>query len=181
MVRHNLIIAHVACALASQMGWNSEQTYQKIATAALLHDMALPRLDQDEEVWLMGVGGEKMSENLDQEMKSFLQHPIECSEMVRRHKSIAPDTDKIILEHHELPDGLGFPRGLSAHQISPLGAVFIFSHAIAAILIHEKDPRNWSMSLLKDRLSQDRWMNGHFKKAWQALEMTNLFGEPSGR
>ncbi|MBY0518253.1 MAG: HD domain-containing protein [Bacteriovoracaceae bacterium] len=175
MVRHNLIITHVACAIASELGWISEQTFIKIATASMLHDMALPRLDQDEEIWMMSVQGERMREGLDKEMKDFLQHPIEGAQQIRRHKSIPPDTDKIILEHHEMPDGTGFPRALSASQISPLGAVFILSHAIATILIHEGDPAKWKMSTLKQKLVEERWQVGHFKKAWQAFEKTELF------
>lgn len=175
MVRHSLMITHIACGIATQLGWTSEQTYIKIATAALLHDMTLPRLDQDEEVWLMSASGEKLREGMDQDMKAFLQHPIDGAQMIRRHKSIPPDTDKILLEHHELPDGTGFPRSLTATQISPLGSVFILSHAIATILLHEQNPKDWSLKLIKDRLGEDRWTAGHFKKAWQAMEKTEFF------
>ena len=38
-----------------------------------------------------------------------------------------------MLQHHERPDGSGYPRGLNATQISPLGALFI----IAEDLVHE--------------------------------------------
>jgi|GEM_PF-3999616 len=175
MVRHNLIITHVACAIATQLGWTSEQTYMKIATAALLHDLALPRHDQDEEVWLLSASGEKLREGMDPEMKVFLQHPIEGAQMIRRHKLIPPDTDKIILEHHELPEGGGFPRGLSAPQISPLGAVFILSHAAATVLLHEGNPSGWRMTMLLEKLTVSRWHGGHFGKAWQALEKSELF------
>jgi HD-GYP domain-containing protein (c-di-GMP phosphodiesterase class II) len=175
MVRHSLVITHVACGLATQLGWTSEQTYIKIATAALLHDMTLPRLDQDEETWMINMSHLKPNEELDQEMKQFLQHPFDGAEMVRRHKSIPPDTDKILLEHHELPDGTGFPRALTATHISPLGSVFILSHAIATILLHEQDSRLWSMEMVKDRLGEKRWDSAHFKKAMQALEKSEFF------
>lgn len=175
LVRHSLIITHVACGIATKLGWTSEQTYLKIATAALLHDMCLPRMDQDEEVWLLAATGEKLRETMDRELKEFLQHSTEASQLVRHHKGIPPDTDKIILEHHELPDGTGFPRGLIWSQISPLGSVFILAHAVATILLNEPDSKLWSLELLKDRLSEERWGHGHFKKALQALEKANLF------
>jgi hypothetical protein len=175
MVRHNLIITHVACAMATQLGWTSEQTYMKIATAALLHDLALPRHDVDEEIWLLSATGEKLKEGMDPEVKAFLQHPIEGAQMIRRHKMIPPDTDKILLEHHELPEGGGFPRGLTAPQISPLGAVFILAHASATILLQEGHPSKWRMTALLERLTASRWHGGHFGKAWQALEKSELF------
>lgn len=175
MVRHNLIITHVACAMATQLGWTSEQTYIKIATAALLHDMALPRHDVDEDVWLLSASGEKMKQGMDSEAKAFLQHPLEAAEMIRRHKLIPPDTDKIILEHHELPEGGGFPRGLTAGQISPLGALFILAHAAATILLKEGNPSTWRKATLVERLNSTRWSGGHFSKAWQALEKSELF------
>jgi HD-GYP domain-containing protein (c-di-GMP phosphodiesterase class II) len=175
MVRHNMILAHVACAIAQKLGWTSEQTYFKIVTAAILHDLALPRHDMDEDVWLVSAQGEKLREGMDPELKAFIQHPIEGSQIIRRNKLIAPDTDKILLEHHELPDGSGFPRGLSGPQISPLGAVFILAHAFSTVLLQTGGPTEWSMKVVLEKLRPDFWQTAHFKKAWQALEKCELF------
>jgi len=38
---YSVILAHVACGIASLMGWNSESTFYKLSLAAFLHDITL--------------------------------------------------------------------------------------------------------------------------------------------
>ena len=45
-----------------------------------------------------------------------------------------PDVDSIIAQHHERPDGSGFPRGLTHLRIGPLATVFIVAHDIVTYL-----------------------------------------------
>ena len=52
------------------------------------------------------------------------------SEYAKQFREIPPDVDQIIVEHHERPDGTGFPRGLFHSKVSPLSALFIIAHDI---------------------------------------------------
>lgn len=175
LVRHSMITAHIACAISTELGWTSEQTYLKLTVAALMHDVLLPSMNESEEVWLTAVAGEKQ-QNLSPEMRAFLQHPIEGAELIRRFREIPPDTDKIVLEHHELPEGSGFPRRLTASQISPLGCLFILSHTAAEVLLKlTQEKRPWALPILLERLNPERWQTGNFKKIWQNLEKTQFF------
>lgn len=176
LVRHSMITAHVACGIASQLGWTSEQTFLKLTMAALMHDILLPSLDESENVWMEALASSKDDVKNNPECKAFLQHSVEGAELLRRFKDIPPDTDKIVLEHHELPEGTGFPRGFTSSQISPLGCLFILSHQIAELLLQLKaDNIPWKHDLLLKKLAPERWQSGNFKKIWQALEKTSLF------
>jgi len=47
----------------------------------------------------------------------------------------------MLLQQKELPDGSGYPHGLSASQIAPLSALFIVSHYFVDYVIDHPD---WS-------------------------------------
>lgn len=176
LVKHSMISAHVACGIAAQLGWTSEQTYLKLTVAALMHDILMPNLDSSENVWHDALASAKGDVKNNPECRSFLQHSLEGAELLRRFRDIPPDTDKIVLEHHELPDGSGFPRGFTSSQISPLGCLFIISHHVSDLLLEFKEDKiAWDKQILIEKLVPERWQTGNFKKIWQALENTSLF------
>lgn len=176
VVRHALLTAHVACAVATQLGWTSGQTYLKLTVASLMHDTFLPNFEWAESRWAEAAAASKGKPRPPSEVKVFFQHPVDGAQLLRRFKQIPPDTDKIVLEHHELPDGSGFPRGLPGAQISPLGCLFILSHhAAEALLERFSEGERWDMERLLELLVAERWQAGNFKKVWQAFEKTPLF------
>lgn len=179
LVKHSMITSHVSCAVAAHLGWTSEQTFLKLTMAALMHDMLLPQLDVSEDVWVEAISGNRAQAAQNPEMKMFLQHPLEGAQLLRRFKDIPPDTDKIVLEHHERPEGDGFPRGLSGMQISPLGCLFIVAHSAAEVMLREPFNVRWRMSDLIQAMLPERWQSGNFKKIWQSFEKTDLFGARS--
>lgn len=44
-------------------------------------------------------------------------HPITGAELLARHKGISHAAMDMVRDHHERPDGCGFPRGIKAHEI----------------------------------------------------------------
>ncbi len=109
---HISLLALISCSIAQNLGWNSESTKQKLVMAALLHDYLVD---------------ESMYENLESAENDpfYKKHPVAIAEYARTLKGLSNDVDQILLQHHEKPDGKGFPRGLTAQQISPLSALFI--------------------------------------------------------
>ncbi len=88
---------------------------------------------------------------------------------LERIQEIPPDVDLLIMQHHELPDGTGFPRHLSAKQISPLGALFIVAHELVHY-IYEKGPEFQMKDFLEANI--DRYNTGHYKKILACLLKT---------
>ena len=141
-----------------------------------MDEILLPKMDTSEDIWLEALAGTKNAGTANPEIKAFLQHSTEGAQLLRRFRDIPPDTDKIVLEHHELPEGNGFPRGLTSSQISPLGCLFIVSHHAAEKLLKmTEDKKEWSLAILLEDLAPERWQSGNFKKIWQTLEKTPLF------
>lgn len=163
---HSTLTGYLACGIASQMQWGSEATFYKLNLAAFLHDIMLSsdELAQLETIDQLEGAGARFTET---EREEFRSHPAKGAEIAKRFHEVPPDVDTILLQHHELPDGKGFPRYLNHTYIAPLAAVFIVAHDLAVFTIKAgKDYR------LGDFLEARRatYKATQFKKILQALE-----------
>lgn len=125
---HSALTGYLACAIAANHEWGSEATFQKLSLAALLHDIVLNNNDLGrcrtvDEAIKAGFS--------EKEVKDYENHPNASAQLARQLTEVPPDVDVIILQHHERPDGEGFPRRLSHSHISPLSALFIIAHDLA--------------------------------------------------
>jgi HD-GYP domain-containing protein (c-di-GMP phosphodiesterase class II) len=130
---HSMLLSYLACALGSQLEWKSDLTYQKLTLAAFLHDTSVKNHTLAT-IQNLSELSQKEKEFTPQEIKRFKEHPLISAEIARSFTEIPPDVDVIIAQHHERPDGKGFPRGLSASRITPLATVFIVAHDWASYL-----------------------------------------------
>ena len=124
LASHSTSLAYLSCGLASLLGWGSEQTFYKLTLAAFLHDLplktdALSRIPNEEELLVRG------ADFTDEERALFLNHPQEAAGLLKAMKDLPPEVATILVQHHERPDGKGFPLKLKNTQIHPLSAVFI--------------------------------------------------------
>ncbi len=128
LTTHSLMLADINIALALRLGWSSAPTFLKLTLASFLHDLpiqdnaiaSLKNLEEANRVFSIS----------SKEMFIFKQHPIQAAKYAQQFHDIPPDVDTILIQHHEMPDGSGFPRGLYHGHISPLSALFIVSHDI---------------------------------------------------
>jgi len=168
--QHALLISYIGCAILKKMKLQTESTLQKFTIASLLHDIDF----EDEELArvhdILGTEHEGIEYNTIERIKA---HPQLAAELVKEMKNLPPDVDTIILSHHELPDGSGYPRGMGALKLSPLSCIFIVTERIVE---HIWDS-NFDVSGLPGHLEslKESYMKGNFKKPFQAAQ--ELFGE----
>jgi putative nucleotidyltransferase with HDIG domain len=93
---HSSRVSRLACRLAREMGF-PEATVEKIEGGALLHDIG--KISVDTEV-LSKPG------------------PLDEDEMEMSRLELLKDSAEIVVQHHERPDGRGYPEGLKGHEIS---------------------------------------------------------------
>lgn len=119
---HVGMMSFFLCVLGNQFKWVGESEKIKLVLATLLHDYTVDtELYQDIASW-----NEKLSnEYKDNSMIRYRQHPLEAAKLVQSIPSFPMDVEQIILQHHEKPDGTGFPRAISAARISYLSTLFI--------------------------------------------------------
>ncbi len=160
---HSTLTGVIACALSSKMTWSSEATYQKLILAGFMHDLGLnnQKLAACSSIDEAEAGG-----FTEQEVKDFKKHANKASEIVQQFTEIPPDVDTIILQHHEMPDGSGFPRAIKGSYISPLASVFIVAHDVAAEYIrlgHAFNPLEYIPKAL------EKYPTSQFKKIIQLV------------
>ena len=80
---------------------------------------------------------------------------------IEAYENHPPDVDVLVVQHHERPDGSGFPSKLFAHQISPLSALFIVAHDLVSFLYDEGSHESLKDFVLRYK---EQYKIGNFKK-----------------
>lgn len=134
MPGHSIALGQIACCLAITKGWDAQETLAKLCTAAFFHDLKasrdLAKYQSLED--LQFAVQEGIITNAD--MKKYLTHPLEAAEVLRKIKELPPEVDVIVEQHHETPDGTGFPRKTGHAYISQISCLFIISHDMVSEL-----------------------------------------------
>jgi len=163
---HSTLCGYLACAIAAQMQWGSDTTFQKLTLASFLHDITL---ENQELAALTSI--EELEKGLSkftaQEIKDFKEHPAAGAEMAKKMTEVPPDVDVIIRQHHERPDGTGFPRGLNHTYIAPLASVFIVAHDLAKNMLEAGD--KFDIQAFLDGV-REKYKSSQFKRLLSCLE-----------
>lgn len=163
--KHVIMLAMLNCLFSQQLGWVNEATQMKLALAALLHDVTLDEdFYKDINRW-----NQKAVNSADKspETIKYRNHPIESANLVLTMKNLPPDVDQIIIQHHELKDGSGFPRGISYTRISPLTALFIITEDFVNYLDEIKPVEEAIHSYISSR--KEVYTSGSFKKIFNGI------------
>ncbi|MFL5783080.1 MAG: HD-GYP domain-containing protein, partial [Bacteriovoracaceae bacterium] len=157
----------ISCLLAKQLDWISKSTMDKLVYASVLCDITLAVRPQ-----LLSIATfqefEKVKDTLsDEDQKIFLSHPKDAAFLIKKYFQTAPpDTDALAYQHHEMPDGHGFPLGLKAEKISPLSALFIIANDFSYYFLKDDEP-SVDDFVLK---AHSRYDFVNFRKIIKALE-----------
>lgn len=161
------ITSMIACVLAKQLDWISKSTLDKLVYASVLCDITLAVRPELLKIQHLQDFESTKPTLTDEDQKIFLSHPKDAAGLIKSYFSSAPpDTDAIVYQHHELPDGTGFPLGLRAEKISPLSALFIVANDFAYYFIKDDEP-TMDDFLLK---CSGRYDYVNFRKVIKALE-----------
>jgi hypothetical protein len=157
----------ISCILAKQLDWVSKSTIDKLVYASVLCDITLAVRPELLKLQTMS-DFERVKDTLsDEDQKIFLTHPKDSANLIKRYFSTAPpDTEALAYQHHEQPDGNGFPMRLKAERISPLSALFIVANDFAYYFLLDEEP-TMDDFLLK---CHSRYDYVNFRKVVKALE-----------
>jgi HD-GYP domain-containing protein (c-di-GMP phosphodiesterase class II) len=163
---HSHLTAYLSCAIASQMKWGSDQTFLKLNLACFLHDITLSNNELAAETSLKAVEANTKKYN-PQEIKAYKNHAREAAGLVSRFSEVPPDVDTIVAQHHELPDGSGFPMKLNHSRIAPLSAIFIVAHDMAQFTVQNHYVFDLNGFLAK---MGEKYVGSQFKKIVTTLQ-----------
>ena len=123
--RHCLFVTGFAVAFAQHLGMR-EDDQRRLVRAALLHDVGKAFIP----VAILDKPGPLAVE----EMAEMRQHPRLGYDALAAQGSFPPEMLDVILHHHELLDGTGYPDGLSGNQISDIVRLTTIADIYAALV-----------------------------------------------
>jgi putative nucleotidyltransferase with HDIG domain len=103
LLKHSISTAFFALILAKEMGFESKSVLSKIGSGAIFHDIGMDRLSFQTE------NKDELSPEQWQELK---QHPQIGKRLLDSIINVPPEVKTIVLEHHEQPNGNGYPNNL---------------------------------------------------------------------
>ncbi len=153
--------------LSGMSGIDVEQDLRMVTLAALLHDVSLDDRLYEMKLNLLFSNRLKNLENGSRDQQEIWSHTRKGAALAKDFDFCPRDVQFLIAEHHELPDGSGFPAGLRADQIHPLSAVFIVAEDFVDYFIRHSPAPDWK-SFVKTRESV--YVHGEFARAFQSLK-----------
>jgi putative nucleotidyltransferase with HDIG domain len=109
--RHCLFVTGFAVAFAQHLGMR-EDDQRRLTRAALLHDVG--------KAFIPVAVLDKPGKLTDEEMEQVREHPRRGYDALAEQGGFPPEMLDVVLHHHELLDGTGYPNGLSDNQISDI-------------------------------------------------------------
>ncbi len=173
---HSVLLADVACSIAALVGWSSVTTFHKLVMAALFHDFTFkePELARIAKV-------DKLEDTTltPEQLDLIVSHSHNSASILRSLNEVPADVELIVSQHHERPDGSGFPQGLKSSEISPLAALFIIAHDLFDFVEADQADKFDISFFLK--LHEKDYQTGAFKTIARSLAKHDserpLFGE----
>lgn len=139
---HVNVLCRVSCALAHLLEWGHESTIEKLIFCCYLHDITLVDYPHLAAIQTLEEFEDLKNDLSPQEQKLYLSHPEDVKVLIESLNHAPVDAEKIIYQHHELPDKSGFPGKLNHQRILPLAALFIVAHDLTVYILQAE---NWNL------------------------------------
>lgn len=161
---HSYLLSYISCEICSKLDWDSEETRSKLIYASLLKDIKVTNADLAMAVDLQSSDLLKFDA---EEIAKYKKHPLEAAKMISEAKTFPLNIEDLVLQHHENPEGTGFPRNLDANRVNQLSATFIVAHNFVNELYREDFNRKEIINILS-RMKK-RFGVGSYKAPVMAL------------
>lgn len=165
LTTHSIALSYIAVSLLKNTNWDNHETRNKMVLAAFLHDASIKTPEFTEQEFVD-----------ETKMVHITSHPKDIQNLLEKIKNLPPDVDRILLEHHERPNGSGYPKQLTGDQLHILSCVFIFSHDIVNCIYKLKiADEEVSDASIRKMMNKDEYTTKNFKKCFNAFEKLTIF------
>jgi len=107
-LKHSIIVSIVSLVVAKSTKITNPKVLEFIALAGLFHDISLHGNDYE-------IENQHQSKDLISE--KIKQHPIKSAEILSKFNEIPSEVMQAVAQHHEMPNGQGYPLGLYQDSI----------------------------------------------------------------
>lgn len=159
---NGMLVSYSTSIILDEFSWASEVIKSKASLASLLRDIILSpeefeEIKNDSSPW----------NNLS---KRALEHPVLISKLLNNHAKmgIIPHEALLIIEqHHERPDGKGFPHGINYKRINQLAAIHIVADSFIQLLVKNNFDFQKKDQIFSEL--EEIYFQGSFRKAFSGL------------
>ncbi|MGM0378390.1 MAG: HD-GYP domain-containing protein [Bacillota bacterium] len=149
LYEHSINVLTLSLLLAENLGFTGDKLIE-IGMGALLHDIG--KIDIEEAL-------HKNPQSLNQEeRKKYRKHPKLGYNMLKDNLEVSPFVKTIILLHHELLDGSGFPKGLNKSELKNhlhvkiITVANMFDNLVNNIIIKDRVPVYKALEILSSKV-----------------------------
>lgn len=138
LVRHSMAVSAVSVIIAKAMNWHQPSTNQKLALAALLHDIGLKEIPTE----LLNKPRHLMDLK---EVKEYETHVMRATEILGSMSSVSTEIISVAMEHHENAIGQGYPRHLRDIRMHPFSRIVALADAFCEMSmkgVNNPNPRS---------------------------------------
>lgn len=159
------LVCMISCAVSRELGWMSDAMYEKLIYVSYVHDLTL--IENPHLAKLQNAAQLSSQPSLTKdEQNLFLQHPILVANIITKDTRAPAEAALIVRQHHEKPNGQGFPDKLTHTRIMPTSAVLQISIDLAQYILSNP---GWTMEAYFADSGQ-QFRGGPFTKISRSLE-----------
>lgn len=146
------------------MGWHADMSKDKLILSCLLQDIAL---NNEDLIKIRSLNDPQLKLFPEQDQIAFAEHPLQAA-LVSNYFSGFTEVDFIIAEHHEHPNGDGFPKELNSSSLTTISCIMILAASFTSRLASA--PKSEKMYLDIYGQMKRIYNTGNFKEPLKALE-----------
>ncbi|MGE3610039.1 MAG: hypothetical protein AB7I27_10670 [Bacteriovoracaceae bacterium] len=137
--KHIQLVMYVCNHIISQLEWGTIEMKEKLAFVSFFHDICLTN---DKLFKINSSNFNQYDSDLKREEKELLlKHPQMAADFIQKLKVAPIGSDLIILQHHGMVHGYGFPEVFS-NELSPLSIVFIIAEEFSHLILENNQIEN---------------------------------------
>ncbi len=125
MMKHSITVSILSVMLAKRNGVVSDNNLQIVGMGAFLHDIGVGQLTFDPE---------EVVELTPEQRKEMWRHPELGKQLLDGFRGVRSEVQQIVLQHHEQPNGHGYPNNLKGPEIYMPAKVVAIADSFAAMI-----------------------------------------------
>lgn len=125
ILKHSMMVSMFSVLLARESGIESDLNLKVIGLGGFMHDIGVSQLtfDPEDEKFLSA-----------EQRKEMWRHPELGVQLLDNLKGIRTEVTQIILQHHEQPNGTGYPNGLRGPEMYHPAKIVAIADAFCAMI-----------------------------------------------
>ncbi len=137
-VLHSSLMVYFTSALCTKAKPEHKRASEILSLASFFHDVTLNEHQIKNEVNFVKAlhAGSKLNRD---DLEAIRIHAQQAKEIVKNWKHCPEELLTVIEQHHELPDGSGFPKGLKGRELNDLSIIFQVAQFLVENLLKLKN------------------------------------------